>query len=115
MAPAIGNVAASPAHSLEPLCISEFGVYFGIHAPLADTAVRNARKIRFARYARSEAHVQRVIPDVEFPHIRRVHGGDEIHCIGVGYVHDVLVRSDSVEPWHFVIRQTGGFYLQSET
>ena len=115
MTPAIGNIAAPAAERLKPFCISKFAIHFGVDAPLANTAVGNARKIRFARHARSETHIQRVIPDVEFPHVRRVHGGDEVHGIGVGHVHDVFVRSDSVEPRDFVIRQFGSFYLQSKT
>ena len=107
MTASVRNIAAPAAHGLQPFCIGKFSIHFRVHAPLSHTRVRNARKIRLARHARSETHIQRLVPYVQLPNVRRVHGGDEVRGVGVGYVHDVLVRSNSIEPRHLVIRQFG--------
>src|SRR2546430_15267003 len=43
----------------------------------------------------------------------RSHGRDEVHGVGVGYVHDVLVRSNSIEPRHRSEEHTSELQSQS--
>src|SRR5262249_55897799 len=62
----------------------------------ADALVCDAWEVCFARDARTEAAVERVIPDVQLVGIRCVAGGDEVDGI-VRDVDDELVRADAVK------------------
>ena len=73
------------------------------NATLANARIRNTWEIGLAGNPRSEPDVQRVIPDIQLPGVRRIHRGNEIHGARMRNVHDVLVRSDVVESGNLVV------------
>ena len=103
MAPAIGNVASAGAQRLHPTAVTERAVNLGVDTTLPDAGVCDAREICLSGDARAEPNIQRVIPNVEFPGVRCVHGGNEIDRVGMRHVHDVFVGPNGVKARNFVI------------
>src|SRR4051794_30845619 len=97
MPQAIAHVAAAIANAVGPGVVVEALVAeLDIASPQPDALPVDARKIGLAADARREAAVERVIPDVHLPGIRRVDGRDEI-AHAVHGVDDELVGADAVE------------------
>ncbi len=103
MAPAIGHVASAGAQRLYPAAVTERPVNLGVYTTLPDAGVCDAREICLSGDARAEPDIQRVIPNVELPGVRCVHGGNEIDRVGMRHVHNVFVSSNGVEARNFVI------------
>src|SRR4029077_3116259 len=112
---AVGYITAANAQSLQPGAVIERPIDSGINATLANARIRDAWKIGLTGNPRSESDVQRVIPDIEFPGVRRIHRGNEIHRARMRHVHDVLVRADRVEPRNFVVGYFPGLHLESKS
>src|SRR6266436_7869054 len=110
MAPAIGHVASAGAQRLYPAAVTERPVNLGVDTTLTDARVCDAREICLPGDARAEPDIQRVIPNVEFPGIRRIHSGNEIDRVGMRHVDDVFVGSNGVEARNFVIWKFARFY-----
>src|SRR5207247_1474891 len=79
----------------------------------ADAAVVDAGKICFAADPRAEADVQRVIPDAQLRHRRRIDGGDEVDHARMRDVDDVFVGANAVERRHLEARYVVVLYLQA--
>src|SRR3954469_25051643 len=112
MTPAVRHVALAPAKSIQPSAIAERAIDLGVDAPLADARIRDARKIGLPRDARAEPDIERVIPDIELPNVRRVHSGNEINSIGIRYINNIFVSANAVETWNLVIGKLAGFHFQ---
>ena len=110
MALAFAHIAAPVADTLDPPLVGQ-PVELDVTPSQPDLVVINAGEVRLAAYPRTEAHVQCVIPDVEFPDRRRVDGRDEVDGV-VRHVHNELVRADPVKPGHLVVRQFVALDLQ---
>src|SRR5437879_11614061 len=70
---AVGYITAASAQSLQPGAVTKRPIDFGINATLANARIRNTWEIGLAGNPRSESDVQRVIPDIELPGVRRIH------------------------------------------
>src|SRR4029450_13713922 len=101
-------VAAAP-DAFAPVRVIEFSIELYVRASDADFLAIDAWEIGLAADSRAESHVERVIPDVQLPDVRRVDGGHEIHGWNrpavrtrnlVRHIDDVLVRADAVEWGH---------------
>src|SRR5215475_161669 len=103
MALAIRNVSAPFAHALGPAVVVEF-IKLDVAAAESDAFAVDAWEIGLAADARTEAGVERVVPDVQLPGRGRVDGRDEIYGV-MRHVDDVFVRADAVESRQCVIRQ----------
>ena len=55
----------------------------------------------------AEADVERVVPDVQLPHVRRVARRDEVDRVRLSDVDDEFVGTDAVEAGHLVVGQLG--------
>ena len=115
MTSAVGHITATSAQSLQPGAVTERPIDFGINATLANARIRNTWEIGLAGNPRSESDVQRVIPDIELPGVRRIHRGNEIHRARMRHVHDVLVRADRVEPGNFVVGYLPRLHLEPKS
>src|SRR5262245_55356623 len=111
MAFSVRNVSAPFAHPLGPPSVVE-RVELDVAAPQSDAFAVDEREVGLAAYARAEAGVERVVPDVQLPGRRRVNGRNEINRV-VRHVNDVFVRADAVESRQFVIGQTVALQLES--
>ena len=80
MALAVRRIVAALAQSRDPVVVVELRLP-DIAAAQPDALAIDARKIGLAADARSIADVQRVIPDIQFPGIRRVDGRDDIRQV----------------------------------
>src|SRR4029450_11509622 len=67
-----------------------------VDPPQAKLVAINAREVGLATDPRRHAAVQRVIPDVEFPHGRRIDGRNEV-AHAVHGIDDELVGADAVK------------------
>src|SRR5262245_2751178 len=124
MAAAVADVVAAAPDAFAPVRVIEFSIELYVRAPDADFLAIDAREIGLATDSRAEAHVERVIPDVQLPDVRRVDGGHEIHGWNrpavpirnlVRHIDDVLVRADAVEWGNDVVRQLRRVHLEAES
>src|SRR5436190_11236057 len=83
-----------------------------IAATQPDTLAINTRKVSLATDSRSIADVQRVIPHVELPCVRRVYRRNDIRQ-SMRHGHDVFIRADSIERRHLQTWQR--FILDCQT
>ena len=106
MAEAIAHVIAAGANALAPVFVTPFLRQLDVGAAQADALAVDAREIRLAADACAEADVERVIPDVQFPRVRRIdhrHEIDRRHRLAVrpgqlvGDIDDVFIRADAAE------------------
>src|SRR4029077_608183 len=112
---AVGYITATSAQSLQPRRVTKWALNSGIDATLANARIRNTWEIGLTGNPRSESDVQRVIPDIELPGVRRIHRRNEIHRARMRHVHDVFVRADRVEPWNFVVGYFPRLHLESKS
>src|SRR5262245_38559496 len=110
---AVRNVSAPVAHAFDPTVVAQL-IELDITAAQAHALAINAGEIGLAADARTEAGVERVIPDVQLPRRWRVDGRNEIYGV-MRHVDNVFVRADAVEPRQFVIGQGGALRLQPPT
>ncbi len=105
MRAAVADVVTSLADAFAPGVKGQLAIELDVGAAEADPLAVDAREIGLAADAGAEAAVQGVVPDVEFPRVGGVDGGDEIDgwnlfavrsLDGVGDVHDVLVGADPI-------------------
>src|SRR5437879_13656615 len=103
MAPAIRYVTSAGAQSLHPAAVAERPVNFGIDTSLPYSRVRDAREIGLSGNARAKSNIQRVIPNIEFPGVRCIHRGNEIHRVGIRHIHYVFIGSNGVKARNLII------------
>jgi hypothetical protein len=124
MTSAVADIISTAVNPFTPIGVIELPIELHVRTPEPHLFSIDTRKIRLAADTRTEAHVQRVVPDVQLPHVGRVDGGDEIDrangpAIRAGHlmrdVHDVLVRADAVEWRHDVVRQVRGAHFETES
>src|SRR5215510_12258744 len=108
---AVRNVCAPVAHAFGPPVVGQL-VELDVAAAQPHALAVDAREIGLAADARTEACVERVVPDVQFPRRGRVDGRDEIYGV-MRHVDDVFVRADSVETRQFVIGEGVALRLQA--
>src|SRR5437773_10023756 len=113
VASAVGDVTSPVVDRLQPAAVTKRTIHFGVDAPLTYACIRDAREIGLPRDSRAESHIQGVIPNVQFPQIRRVHRRNEIDRVGMRDVHDVFIGADSVEAGNLVVGQLARLGLES--
>ena len=111
---AVADVVAAESNAFAPGVILELAIELHVAATEADLLAVDAGEVGLAADARAESGVERVIPDVQLPGVRRVDGGHEIdgrHELAiragnlVSDVHDVFIRADAVELRQAVVRE----------
>src|SRR5262249_52391906 len=100
----VADVAAPLLDALGPGVEFEFAVEVDVAASEPDALAVDAREIGLAADPAAVAAIQRVIPSVQLPDGRRVHGGNEIASI-VSNVDEVFVGPDAVHRRNNVVRQ----------
>src|SRR5262249_50019783 len=101
---AVADVTAAVLDPFGPGVEIKLAVEMDVAAAQADALAVDAREIGLAANAAAVAAVQRVIPDVQLPNRRRVHGGDETAGI-VRDIHEILVGADARHARHHVVGQ----------
>ena len=96
--------------SFRPVIEIELAVEVDVAAAHADAVIVYAREICLTADPATVAAIQGVVPDVQFPDRRRIHGADEITSI-VGDVNQVFVGADAVHPRHDVIGKLVGRWV----
>src|SRR5262249_27258148 len=71
---AVAHITAALFNALGPVLKVEFSLQMDVTASQADPFAIDARKIGLAADSAAVTAIQRVIPDVQLPHRRRVHG-----------------------------------------
>src|SRR6185437_14997740 len=105
MASAIGDIGRTLLQSFHKVVIRERSVDFDVCTSPAYSAVGDTWKIGFAGNPCTESYIEGLIPDIQLPYVRCIPSSDEIDRVGIRHIHDVFVRSDTVEARHNVIRQ----------
>ena len=109
---AVADVIASVPNPFAPFVVVQLPVQVHIAAAQPDFFAVDAGEIRLPANPGAEPRIERVVPDVEFPRVRRIHGRNEIHrwnqlAVGpgnlMGDVHDVFVGSNPIESGHSII------------
>src|SRR4029450_6717808 len=78
MTSAVTDIVSPAANPFTPIGIVELPVEFHVRTPEPPFVSINTREICLAADTCTEARVQRVVPDVQLPHVGGVNGGDEI-------------------------------------
>src|SRR5262245_3287857 len=124
MTSTVTYIISPTANPFTPIGIVELPVEFHVRTPEPHLFSIDTRDICLAADTCTEARVQRVVPDVQLPHIGGVNGGNEIDRANrlairakhlVRDVHDVFVRADAVEWRHDVVRQFRRVHLEAES
>lgn len=119
---AVADVVAAEAEAFAPVFVVEFAVELHVGAAEANAFAVDAGEIGFATDAGAVADIEGVIPDIEFPGIGCVDGGDEIDgtdefAVGagnfVGNVDDVFVGADAFEGRDGVVGEFGGIDFEA--
>src|SRR4030095_3591585 len=117
MTSSIADIVSALANALAPIAIIQFAGQFYVRSAQANAFTVNARKVRFPTDAGAVPGVQRVIPDIQFPNVRGVHGGDKVNgahqfAVWSGYfmrdTDNEFVGADTAEGRHDIIRQFVG-------
>ncbi len=111
--PPIAQIAASLAQPINPLAIRQRRIELHIRPAQPHPVIRDAGKICLPRNPRPIPDIQRVIPDTQLPHIRRIAAGNEIDRPRPCHIHHILVRPDAVKPRHLIARHLRIHHLQS--
>ena len=100
----ISHVVSTRANAFAPRLVTQFVVELHVAAPKPHAFVIDAREIRLATNARTKSGIQRMIPHVQFPDVRRGDRRHEIHrrhelAVRSGnfvrHVHDVLIGANA--------------------
>ena len=119
---AVADVVFSFADPFAPLVVVELAWEFDVRSAEADLFAVDAGEIGFAADAGFEAAVESMVPDVEFPDVGGIDGGDEVYrwdeLTGgawdfVGDIDDVFIRSDTIEGGGFEVREGGAFDFEA--
>src|SRR3954451_18299489 len=102
----IAHVIAAVLDTFTPSVVVEFAIELHIRASQANLLAVDAGEICFAADSGAEADIKCVIPDIEFPNVRRISHGKEIdsrHRLAfrsrdfVRYVDDILIGANPAE------------------
>src|SRR5688572_9088844 len=88
MAAPIPRIQPALPNALHPIVIIELAFQLYIAAAQTYSLAVNAWKIRLATDAGAITHVERVIPDIQLPWVRRIRHGKKVHCW-----HELAVRA----------------------